>query len=97
MDFFNFDGLLTGIVTFLIIGIYHPIVIKCEYYLTKKCWWIFLVLGFVGVVVSLYMKSIFLSTIFGVFAFTNFWAIGEVIEQEKRVQKGWFPKNPKRK
>ena len=28
----NFDGLLIGIVTFLIIGLFHPVVVKAEYY-----------------------------------------------------------------
>ena len=27
----NFDGLLIGIVTFLIIGLFHPVVVKAEY------------------------------------------------------------------
>ena len=30
----NFDGLLIGIVTFLIIGLFHPVVVKAEY---AKC------------------------------------------------------------
>ena len=25
------------------------------------------------------------------------WSIGEIFEQKKRVEKGWFPMNPKRK
>lgn len=44
----NFDGLLIGIVTFLIIGLFHPVVVKAEYYWGTKCWWIFLVLGILG-------------------------------------------------
>ena len=31
---------LTG----LIIGLFHPVVIKAEYYWGTGCWWIFLVL-----------------------------------------------------
>ena len=75
----NFDGLLIGIVTFLIIGLFHPVVVKAEYYWGTKCWWIFLVLGILGVIASLFIDSVFVS------------------EQEERVQKGWFPRNPKRK
>ena len=45
MDMINFDGLLIGIATFLIIGLFHPVVVKAEYYWGTKCWWIFLVLG----------------------------------------------------
>ena len=36
------------------------------------------------------------STVLGVLAFSLFWSIGELFEQVKRVQRGWFPRNPKR-
>ncbi|MBR1946747.1 MAG: DUF4491 family protein, partial [Bacteroidaceae bacterium] len=29
--------------------------------------------------------------------FSSFWSIGEVFAQKRRVEKGWFPANPKRK
>ena len=64
MDFIidnHLQGLVIGICTFLIIGMFHPIVVKAEYYWNTRCWW-----------------------------------FKEIFEQEKRVQKGWFPKNPKR-
>ena len=93
----NFDGLLIGIVTFLIIGLFHPVVVKAEYYWGTKCWWIFLVLGILGVIASLFIDSVLVSAICGVFAFSSFWTIKEIFEQEERVQKGWFPRNPKRK
>ena len=92
----NFDGLLIGIVTFLIIGLFHPVVVKAEYYWGTKCWWIFLVLGILGMIASLFIDSVFVSAICGVFAFSSFWTIKEIFEQEG-VQKGWFPRNPKRK
>ena len=93
----NFDGLLIVIVTFLIIGLSPPVVVKAEYYWGTKCWWIFLVLGILGVIASLFIDSVFVSAICGVFAFSSFWTIKEIFEQEERVQKGWFPRNPKRK
>ena len=96
MDMINFDGLLIGIATFLIIGLFHPVVVKAEYYWGTKCWWIFLVLGIAGTVASLLVESVFVSAICGVFAFSSFWTIKEVFAQEQRVLKGWFPKNPKR-
>ena len=43
------------------------------------------------------VDNILVSSLLGVFAFSSFWTIKEVFEQEERVQKGWFPKNPKRK
>ncbi|MDR2914185.1 MAG: DUF4491 family protein [Tannerella sp.] len=92
----NLMGLTIGITTFLVIGLFHPIVIKAEYYLGTKCWWIFLVLGIIFVALSLIIKEIILSTIMGVVAFSSFWSILEIFEQTKRVEKGWFPANPKR-
>ena len=92
----NLMGLIIGIATFLVIGLFHPIVIKAEYHFGTKCWWIFLFLGLVFVTLSLMIKEIFLSTITGVLAFSSFWSILEIFEQSKRVGKGWFPANPKR-
>ena len=42
------------------------------------------------------VDNILVSSLLGVFAFSSFWTIKEVFEQEERVKKGWFPKNPKR-
>ena len=41
-------GLVIGIATFLIIGLFHPVVVKAEYYWGTGCWWIFLLLGIGG-------------------------------------------------
>lgn len=92
----HLSGLFIGLFTFLIIGVFHPIVIKCEYHFGTRCWWVFLLLGIIGVAASLWVEEIVFSSLLGVFAFSSFWTIKEVFDQEKRVQKGWFPKNPKR-
>lgn len=93
----HWGGLLIGISTFLIIGLFHPVVIKAEYYWGTRCWWVFLVLGLTGLTASLLVADILLSSLLGVFSFSSFWTIKEVFDQRKRVQKGWFPMNPKRK
>ena len=93
----TFTGLIIGIATFLIIGLFHPIVIKAEYYRGTKCWWMFALAGIIFIVLSILIENIILSTILGVFGFSSFWSILELFEQKKRVEKGWFPKNPKRK
>ena len=90
-------GLIIGIGTFLIIGLFHPVVIKAEYYWGTRCWWIFLLLGLAGVAVSLVTENVLLSALAGVFAFSSFWTIKELFEQKERVRKGWFPENPRRK
>lgn len=93
----NFSGLLVGLSTFLIIGFFHPIVIKAEYYFGVKCWWIFLLAGLIFGGVSLFIENLIISTIFGVIAFSSFWSILELFQQRERVRKGWFPKNPNKK
>ena len=100
MDFLtthHLGGLMLGICTFLIIGIFHPIVIKAEYYYGTRCWWFFLVLGILGIVACLWISDLFWSSLLGVIAFSCFWSIHEIFQQEERVRKGWFPKNPNRK
>ncbi len=93
----NFEGILLGLATFLCIGVFHPVVIKAEYYWGTRCWWLFAVVGAMAVVVSLFVANLYWSAILGVFAFSCFWSILELFEQKKRVQKGWFPRNPHRK
>ena len=93
----HFTGAIIGVATFLIIGIFHPLVIKGEYYFGVRIWWVFLLLGLLGIAGSLLVANEVISILLGVFAFSSLWGIGEVFEQRKRVQKGWFPANPKRK
>lgn len=90
----NFNGLLVGLATFLIIGIFHPIVIKAEYYMGVRCWWILVVAGIVFGVLSVLTDNLVLSTILGVIAFSSFWSILELFHQKERVRKGWFPEGP---
>ena len=94
---FDFSGIIIGVATFLIIGLCHPLVIKAEYYIGVKSWWLFMLLGIVFACASLLVSNLILSIILGVVAFSSFWSIGEVFQQKKRVEKGWFPANPKRK
>ena len=89
-------SILIGFAAFLVIGSFYPIVIKTEYYFSARSWWVFLVVGMVSLGASLVVSNIYCSTMLGVLAATNFWAINELFEQEQRVAKGWYPKNPKR-
>ena len=94
---FNAEGLIIGIFTFLIIGLYHPLVIKGEYYFGRKIKWWFLIAGIIFLIASLLSHTTLISTVFGVASFSSFWSIKEVDEQVERVRKGWFPSNPDRK
>lgn len=93
----NFMGIIIGVATFLVIGLFHPLVIKAEYYIGVRSWWLFLIAGIVAAAASLLVADLFVSVILGVVAFSSFWSIGEVFAQKKRVEKGWFPANPKRR
>ena len=90
-------GIALGLAVFIVIGLFHPIVIKAEYYWGRKSWWVFLLAGIVCLILTRFTDSKFLSAIIGVIAFSSFWSILELFEQEKRVAKGWFPANPKKK
>lgn len=92
----NYSGILVGLAVFLIIGICHPVVIKMEYYWGKKSWWLLLAVGLAFSAASLFVSNTLGSTILGAAAFSCFWGIHELITQEKRVLRGWFPENPKR-
>lgn len=93
----NVSGIIIGVATFLIIGLFHPLVIKAEYYIGVKSWWLFLLLGVLSAMASLLVANLILSILLGVVAFSSFWSIGEVFQQKKRVEKGWFPANPKKR
>lgn len=93
----NLYGIVTAVATFIIIGLFHPLVIKAEYHLGTGCWWIFFIAGLLFIVGSLLTSLQIASIIMGVVGCSCFWSILELFQQKKRVEKGWFPKNPKRK
>ena len=92
----NFTGIIIGVATFLIIGLFHPLVIKGEYYFGVRCWWVFAVMGVAAVTVALFVEDVLFSTLLAVWGASSFWSIGELFEQRKRVEKGWFPKREKK-
>lgn len=92
----SWHGILIGAIAFLMIGLFHPIVIKCEYYFSAKIWPVFLVVGLVLCAFSVMIQHIIPSAALAVTGFSALWSIGELKEQEERVRKGWFPANPKR-
>lgn len=93
----NFTSCALAICTFLIIGLCHPLVIKTEYYFGTKPWVLYLIGGIAAIVGALFIENDFISTLLAVFGASLLWGIGELLSQKKRVEKGWFPMNPKRK
>lgn len=94
---YNLAGLVIGFGTFLIIGLFHPLVIKGEYYFGVRIWWIFLLMGLAAIAASVLVRHLLWSTLLAVWGASSLWSIGELFEQRKRVERGWFPRNPKRR
>lgn len=93
----HLNGIMIGLISFLSIGVFHPIVIKAEYHFSKSCWPVFMVAGIILLAISVMVEHVVLSSALAVIGMSSWWSILELFEQEKRVQKGWFPENPKRK
>ena len=93
----HFTGIIIAVCTFLTIGFFHPIVIKTEYHTGTRLWWVFLLAGLASICAALCVADVIVSSMLGVLGASLLWSIGELYAQKKRVQKGWFPMNPKRK
>lgn len=91
-----FNGIIIAVATFGIIGLFHPIVIKAEYYWGVNCWPLFAIVGIALLALSLFISDVLLAAVIGVTGCSALWSILEIFEQRERVRKGWFPKNPKR-
>lgn len=95
LETYNLLGIVIGVATFLIIGLFHPLVIKGEYYFGVGCWWVFALMGVASVIGALCIENLFWSTLLAVWGASSFWSIGELFHQRERVRKGWFPKREK--
>ena len=62
-----FTGIIIAICTFLTIGIWHPIVIKTEYYWGTRPWIIYLLIGLASLVAALFIENTIISAVVGVF------------------------------
>ena len=91
-----FTGIIIAVSCFLLIGLFHPIVIKTEYYFGTRYWWVFLIVGIACLAAALFIENPIISALLGIFGASSLWSIKELFEQRDRVKKGWFPMNPKR-
>ncbi len=88
----NLYGLIAGVATWIIIWLTRYACIKGEYHFRRAFRFVFLGFGVLGVLLALVVNDLLGSAILAIFGFTNLWGIHEVIEQEERVEKGWFPR-----
>ncbi len=92
---FEISGLAVGLWVFVIIILARWLCIWGEYHFSKKFWIFFFVVGTIAVISSLFVQNVIISTMLSALGFIFIWGIHETIEQEKRVEKGWFPKKNK--
>ncbi|MDE6448504.1 MAG: DUF4491 family protein [Muribaculaceae bacterium] len=95
IDQINWTGIIIGLSTFLIIGIFHPLVIKGYYYFGLRCRIAFLIAGLISLTLCAMVSDTIASVLLGVTAFSCFWSIKAVNEQKLRGERGWFPGNPR--
>lgn len=88
----HFTGIIIAMCAVLVIGVFHPIVIKTEYYTGTRYWWVFLVLGLGCLTAALFVADTLASALLGIVGASLLWSIRELFEQRERVRKGWFPK-----
>jgi hypothetical protein len=93
----NFFGPVLGLATLGIIGLGFVWVIRGEYYL-GYLWWPFVMgLGIIFVIASLFVNSLWGSSLMGIFGASLIWGSTELKEQAVRAEIGWYPFNPKTK
>ena len=87
----NLFGFLIGILTLFIIGLGFIWVIRGERYLGLLWWPYFMGAGIVFVVISLFITSVWVSALLGVFGASLIWGSTEFKEQAIRTELGWYP------
>ncbi|MDR0622801.1 MAG: DUF4491 family protein [Treponema sp.] len=92
----NWYGLFAGAAALFIIGLFHPIVIKGEYHFGKGIWPICLVCGIAFLAGACAVSNVYISILMGITGASCLWSIKELFEQEKRVERGWFPRKEKK-
>lgn len=93
----NYYGLAMGSIMIMATGLGHMLVIKWEYYWGAKSWPGLLALGLLSVVGACLVSNTLLSGGLGILGATLLWGVFELFKQKKRVEQGWFPKNPKKR
>lgn len=89
------SGILIGLGSFIITGVFHPVIVKMEYHYGKQSWPWLCIPGILLLVCSLFVTTL-LSIACGVLAFSLFWSAIELFKQHTRVIQGRAKKNPQR-
>lgn len=91
----DYEGVVVGLCAFLVVGMFHPLVIKIEYYVGRRVWWVFALFALVSIVGSLFVSHVW-SQVLGVIGAAAAWSSLELRWQHERVRLGRAKRNPKR-
>ena len=87
----NTFGILSGLVTLLIIGLGFPLVSHGERVFGYLWWPYMMALGLALVILSFFFSPDWASLLLGVLGATFIWGSTELKEQAVRAELGWFP------
>lgn len=90
------EGPLVGLVAFVLIGVFHPVVVRVEYHFGRQVWPVFLGSGLAAIAASVFFHQRIYSVLLGVLGFALLWSTIELFKQHERVLKGRAKKNPER-
>jgi len=92
----NWFGILVGITTFLIIGLGFVWVIRGERYFGYLWWPYIMGIGFLLVIVSMFVTNVYISALIGALGASFLWGSTELKEQAVRSELGWYPFHEKK-
>jgi hypothetical protein len=87
----NFFGLTLGLITLFIIGLGFVWVIRGERYFGYLWWPYVMGTGILLILISLFISSMWVSALLGVFGASLIWGSTELKEQAIRAEVGWYP------
>ncbi len=90
-----FTGLIVGAIAFVVVGVFHPLVIAVEYHLGKRMWPAFVLLAIGAFASSLFAPPLG-SMVLGSVGAGLCWSILELVWQHERARKGHAKRNPTR-
>jgi hypothetical protein len=92
----NYAGLFLGLFMLFSIGLGFLWVIKLEYYVGAHIWKWVLAFGIILSLASICIPTFWGSALLGITGGSVAWGATELPDQENRVERGFFPANPKR-
>lgn len=92
----NFLGPALGLITLLIIGLGFVWVIRGERFFGYLWWPYVMGAGILLVIVSLFMKGVWVPALLGIAGASLIWGSTELKEQAVRAEIGWYPFNAKK-